>query len=89
MRLIQQGIDAGHTIGITHREPPAEWIDHGARTKYWGSCSCGFKSTARFTKAVALGAAFRHLGEVMGEPAVEAPVKDGGVSLPRSVAGGV
>ena len=83
---IQAGIDAGHTIGVTHREPPAEWVDHGARTKYWGSCSCGWKSTARFTQAVALGAAMHHLGVITAEvEQAEKLARSTGVSLPGSV----
>lgn len=88
--VIQQGMDAGHTIAVSHREPPAEWVEHGARTKYWGSCSCGWKSTARFTQSVALGAAMHHLGIVVGEAAATArEARRSGVSLPGSVAPGL
>ena len=49
-------IDAGHQLHIDHR-PAAQ---PGWHAKWWASCTCGYRSTTRYTKALAAQAAINH-----------------------------
>ena len=72
----------GHTLTIERRDPP-EHVQ-GGNVKFWGVCSCGYRSRARATHAVALWAAFAHVGDVLGEVDAAALAAKNGVSVPGS-----
>lgn len=47
------------------------WTEHeqrGERVKYWGLCSCGWKSTWRASESDATGGALNHLWRVTVAP---------------------
>lgn len=49
----------GHTIWTHSRDRRAEFPD--SAVKFWGECSCGWKSTWRATEDNATAAALNHL----------------------------
>lgn len=64
----------GHRIWTHSRDRRAEFPDQGfAAVKWWGECSCGWKSTACATEDGATGAALNHAWRVTVAP--EYPVK--------------
>lgn len=76
--LVEQALRAeqlGHKLGVETRAGAGP----GGRDLFWATCTCGYKSTRRNTQAMALGAAFHHIG------VVERVHQANGVSLPGSV----
>lgn len=87
--LVEQARKAaalGHTLSIEKRDRSDEFPDEGAAAvKFWGVCSCGYRSRARSTHSVALWAAFAHVGDVLGESDAAKAAAKNGVSVPGSV----
>ena len=71
----RQAEERGHSLTVEHRPGPD-------RELFWAVCSCGYSSTRRNSHGLALGAAFAHVGDVLGESHEAAR---NGVSLPGSV----
>lgn len=69
----------GHVPSVEHR-PAAQ---DGWHEKYWATCSCGYRSTRRATKAEAFSTAIWHLCQVLDDDTLV----DGGV--PHSAARGL
>lgn len=71
-------------LGHGEFEMDIKWSEHMQREKFWFMCSCGYRSTVRWSAADAMQVAQWHIRKVAQEHRNQHS-RNGGVSLPGNV----